>query len=180
VPIPGSEFAIEVDAVIAAIGQYVESDGLGVETNRGRVIVDKQTLATTNPGVFAGGDAVLGPASVVEAIGAGIEAAESIHRYLRHVDLREGRRLAWTKPQDIEIETYSPVRRARRIHGRASTRRTCLWFPRSRAGLYGEEAIAEAQRCLSVPYAVNACSVSPSASGVPSVTMTMFLSDSWT
>ena len=150
VPIPGSEFTVEVDAVIAAIGQYVESDGLGLETNRGRVVVDKQTLATAIPGVFAGGDAVLGPASVVEAIGAGIEAAESIHRYLRHVDLREGRRLAWTKPQDIEIETFSPVRRARRIPmAERPPAERVSGFQEVELGFTREEAIAEAQRCLS-------------------------------
>jgi heterodisulfide reductase subunit A len=87
---------------------------------------------------------------VVEAIGAGIEAAESIHRYLRHVDLRGGRRLAWTKPQDIEIETYSPVRRARRVSmSELPPAERVSGFQEVELGFTREEAIAEAQRCLS-------------------------------
>ena len=76
VPIPGSEFIVELDTIIAAIGQTVESEGLGVETKRGNLVADRATLMTSIPGVFAGGDAVTGPASVVEAVGHGIEAAE--------------------------------------------------------------------------------------------------------
>ena len=89
VPIPGSEFTLELDTIIAAIGQTVICDGLGVDTERGNLVCDQVTLETPLAGVFAGGDAVTGPASAVEAVGAGIEAAESIHRYLRQMDLRK-------------------------------------------------------------------------------------------
>jgi NADH-quinone oxidoreductase subunit F len=76
VPVEGSEFIVEVDTIIAAIGQSVDAQGLGTETTRwGSLANDPQTLETSIPGVFAGGDAVSGPASVVEAVGAGIEAA---------------------------------------------------------------------------------------------------------
>lgn len=149
VPIPGSEYILDVDTVIAAIGQNVESAGLGVETKWDRVIVDPLTLETSVKGVFAGGDAVIGPASVVEAIGAGIQAAESIHRYLRGLDLREGREQHLPKAKDIQVVPASPVKRAprermtelpvaERIHG----------FNEVEQGLTREQAIAEAQRCL--------------------------------
>ncbi len=116
---------VEVDSIIAAIGQNVESDGLGVESNRGRLVVDKLTLETPLPGVFAGGDAVLGPASVVEAVGQGIEAAELIHRYLRPATSGIGRLPTWPKPEDIEIETPLPVRWAERAaDGRITHRPT--------------------------------------------------------
>ena len=150
VPIPGSEFVVEVDTIIAAIGQNVESDGLGVESNRGRLVVDKLTLETPLPGVFAGGDAVLGPASVVEAVGQGIEAAESIHRYLRHSDLREGRATSWPKPEDIEIETSLPVRWGKRaVMAELPIAQRVSGFEEVELGFSAEEAMAEAKRCLS-------------------------------
>ena len=149
VPIPGSEFIVEVDTVIAAIGQNVESEGLGLETKWGRVITDGLTLETSVAGVFAGGDAVLGPASVVEAVGAGIEAAESIDRYLRRVDLRAGRK-AWRKPQEIDVEVFSPVRRAERVRMRELTVSERMGgFQEVELGYSEEQAIAEARRCLS-------------------------------
>lgn len=150
VPVPGSEFVVEVDSVIAAIGQTVESEGLGVETKWGRVVVDDLTLETSIKGVFAGGDAVLGPASVVEAIGSGIEAAESIHRYLRGEDLRQGRDRAYPRPEDIAFQPFRPVQpagRARMAELPPSKRAT--GFPEVELGFTPEQAIAEAQRCLS-------------------------------
>ncbi|HIC94943.1 MAG TPA: FAD-dependent oxidoreductase, partial [Anaerolineae bacterium] len=74
IPIPGSEFTVEADTVIVAIGQAVDASFLeagGWELGRGgRIAVDPLTLATGVPGVFAGGDAVTGPATVIEAIAA--------------------------------------------------------------------------------------------------------------
>ncbi len=87
-PVPGSEFTFDVDMVIAAIGQAPDSslvaEEIEVTERRKRIIVDgPYTLVTTQPGVFAGGDAVTGPATVVEAISAGKRAAISIDSYLR-------------------------------------------------------------------------------------------------
>lgn len=150
VPIPGSEYELDVDTIIAAIGQTVQSEGLGIETNRNRVVADRLTLVTSLPGVFAGGDAVLGPASVVEAVGAGIEAAESIHRYLRGIDLREGRQLPQPRPEDISIELFEKVRRANRQHmAEISLDERRQSFQEVELGFTQEQAIAEAERCLS-------------------------------
>jgi len=68
-PIAGSEFEIEVDTVIEAIGQkpdtsFIKNDG--VEVNNNVIVADSRTLATAHPGIFAGGDAVLGPQTVIE------------------------------------------------------------------------------------------------------------------
>ena len=87
-PVPGSEFTFDVDMVIAAIGQAPDSslvaEEIEVTERRKRIIVDgPYTLVTTQPGVFAGGDAVTGPATVVEAIFAGKRAAISMDSYLR-------------------------------------------------------------------------------------------------
>jgi NADPH-dependent glutamate synthase beta subunit-like oxidoreductase len=83
-PVKDGEFAIDCDTVIAAIGQTPEIPAqFGLSPGRGNTIqVDPDTLATTREGVFAGGDAVTGPASVIEAIAAGRQAAISIDKYL--------------------------------------------------------------------------------------------------
>jgi len=84
VPIEGSEFTSTFDTVIAAIGQMPEApDKFGLPLVRGNTFqVDRDTLATPREGVFAGGDAVTGPAIVIEAIAAGRQAAISIDKYL--------------------------------------------------------------------------------------------------
>jgi formate dehydrogenase beta subunit len=83
-PIEGSEFTSDFNNIIASIGQVPEIPSqLGVKLGRGDVIrVDTQTLATSRKGVFAGGDVVTGPASVIEAIAQGRQAASSIDKYL--------------------------------------------------------------------------------------------------
>jgi 2-oxoacid:acceptor oxidoreductase delta subunit (pyruvate/2-ketoisovalerate family) len=82
--------------VIPALGQIVETSVLPSELmskeKRGPPLqVDPLTLETNVPGVFAGGDVATGPASIIEAVGAGKRAAVSIHRYLRGEDLRKDR-----------------------------------------------------------------------------------------
>ncbi|MGB9802649.1 NADPH-dependent glutamate synthase [Desulfofundulus sp.] len=87
VPIPGSEFVMDVDTVVVAIGQapnpLVPRTTRGLELGRkGNIVADPQTGATSKPGVFAGGDVVTGAATVILAMGAGRIAARSIHEYL--------------------------------------------------------------------------------------------------
>lgn len=84
VPIKGSEFSMDFDTVITAIGQTPElPDQFGLPTGQGNTLqVAPDTLATPRDGVFAGGDVVSGPASVIEAIAAGRNAATSIDKYL--------------------------------------------------------------------------------------------------
>jgi NADPH-dependent glutamate synthase beta subunit-like oxidoreductase/Pyruvate/2-oxoacid:ferredoxin oxidoreductase delta subunit len=96
VPISFSEHQYEVDMVIPALGQVAETESLPPEIlskdKRGPPLqVDPLTLETNVPGVFAGGDIATGPASIIEAVGAGKRAAVSIHLYLRGQDLRKGR-----------------------------------------------------------------------------------------
>jgi 2-oxoacid:acceptor oxidoreductase delta subunit (pyruvate/2-ketoisovalerate family) len=96
IPIAFSEHQYEVDMVIPALGQLVETSvlppGLLSKEKRGPPLqVDPLTLETNIPGVFAGGDVATGPASIIEAVAAGKRAAVSIHRYLRGEDLRKDR-----------------------------------------------------------------------------------------
>ena len=84
VPIKDSEFILKLDRLIMAIGQQSDvPDDFDVDVNRrGRVIVDENSLQTSQKGVFAGGDLVSGPASVIDAIQMGRIAAGSIDKYL--------------------------------------------------------------------------------------------------
>ncbi len=155
IPVKGSEFLLEVDTVIPAIG-YVpdlsclpQDDGFKT-TKAGTLQVDPITLATHRPGVFAGGDLVTGPSTVVEAMASGYRAAVSIDRYLKGQDLYQGR-------------IYQPLWRAnvpkaegmeeQQVQVRASMgmiemdRRLCT-FEEVNLGFDEETALREAKRCL--------------------------------
>jgi glutamate synthase (NADPH/NADH) small chain len=87
VPVPGSEFDLEVNTVIIAIGTspnpLIKSTTKGLEVNkRGGIIVEEGTGKTSREGVYAGGDAVTGAATVISAMGAGKTAAKAIDEYL--------------------------------------------------------------------------------------------------
>jgi len=87
-PMPGSEFTLELDTVVIAIGNranpLVPSTTRGLDTNRyGNIVADLATGQTSLPGVFAGGDIVTGAATVIEAMGAGKRAARAIDTYLQ-------------------------------------------------------------------------------------------------
>ena len=87
VPISGSEYIMEVDTVVMAIGQGPNplvprtTTGLAV-TKKGNIVADLKTGATSKSGVYAGGDIVTGAATVILAMGAGRVAANAIHQYL--------------------------------------------------------------------------------------------------
>ena len=92
VPMAGSEFVIECDAVIPAIGQRIDLGWAGgpdrlETTGRGAIAVNPHTMQTSLPYVFAAGDAVSGPASVIEAVAAGHQALEAIDRFLQQKEL---------------------------------------------------------------------------------------------
>ncbi len=90
IPIEGSDHVIELDAVISAIGQTVDGTGLYELqelkwSKRKTIVANTITMQTSVEGVFASGDVVSGPATVVEAIGGGKKAAEAIDRYLEGI-----------------------------------------------------------------------------------------------
>lgn len=87
IEIPGSEFTIELDSVIMSLGTspnpLIASTTEGLEsTKRGCIVAEEETGATTKVGVFAGGDAVTGAATVILAMGAGKKAAKAMDEYL--------------------------------------------------------------------------------------------------
>ncbi len=146
-PIEGSEFVMSFDTIIAAIGQRSEIPGrFNLPIGRGNTIqVDPDTLATGREGIFAGGDAISGPASVIEAIADGRQAAISIDKYLGGSG-------------EID-ETLAPSEEAAAPLGEAvEGRRTEVptlpvaerlkGFGQVELGLSEEMAIKEAERCL--------------------------------
>jgi len=87
IPIEGSEFTTDADTVIVAIGQKADlsflPDGIMV-SDRNTIDADPLTLQTSMKGIFAGGDAILGPSSILEAVYTGWRAAASIDRYIKY------------------------------------------------------------------------------------------------
>jgi NADPH-dependent glutamate synthase beta subunit-like oxidoreductase len=152
VPVKGSEFLMEMEAVIPAVGQESDWACLGPEcactlSPWGTMNVDPLTLQTDDPDLFAGGDAVTGPRTVVEAIAAGQRAAVSIDRYLGGLSLigeRNASPLPVTKPA---IETYNPLPRA--AMPCLSSRERVKSFAEVRLGFTESVAMQEATRCLS-------------------------------
>ena len=109
IPVPGSEYDIEIDQLIPAIGQRPDLSAIenvtGLTFSRwGTTDVDSVTFATERDGVFAGGDLQTGPWVAIGAIGAGKEAAESIMRYIEGRDMAEGR-----EPVVYDDPWYRPV-----------------------------------------------------------------------
>ena len=96
VPIEGSEFLIETDRIIPAIGQTPNFDLLGDDhglavSKWNHLEVNSETLQTNRPAIFAGGDVITGPATVIEAIAAGKRAARYIAKYLQGKELPTNR-----------------------------------------------------------------------------------------
>ena len=148
VPIEGSEFDMSVDNVIIAIGQAVDKAMLPKEleyTGWGTLAVDQVTLQTDIEGVFAGGDVVSGPADVIAGIAAGKEAAISIDRYLRGVDLKEGRPTTIKRVKEVSkegVETKAkPAMPTLDLEKREG-------FTEVELGFDEKVAIEEAKRCL--------------------------------
>jgi heterodisulfide reductase subunit A-like polyferredoxin len=138
---------MEADSVIVTIGQALAPEGLGgVARESGWVATDPTTLATSVAGVFAGGDAVLGPATAVQAIAQGHRAAESIVRFLRGDDLERGRTPSHLEEAPAPTTTHE--RRRRRPMPTIDLESRVTTFDALETG-YGEsEAVAEAGRCL--------------------------------
>ncbi|WP_022668005.1 FAD-dependent oxidoreductase [Desulfospira joergensenii] len=154
-PIPGKDFTVHADCVISAIGQYVDDSGMKAFekinwTKRGTIEVNHASMETGMPGVFAAGDAVSGPATVIEAIGGGKRAAEAIDRYLNGIPQPRMPKI----PVRYNIEPVMEMSAARKMTLKRPSmpmlnmdrRRTM--FQQAELG-YDEEAVRrEAGRCL--------------------------------
>ena len=148
VPVNGSEFSLLFDTVIAAIGQVPEaSDKFGLPLERGNVFqVDPDNLATAREGVFAGGDAVTGPATVIEAIAAGRQTATSIDKYLGGGGTIDETLAA---PEVLEaLPEIEEEERHRILVPTLSLGDRLCGFNNVELSLSKEKAVEEAKRCL--------------------------------
>ncbi|SMC23520.1 glutamate synthase (NADPH), homotetrameric/putative selenate reductase, YgfK subunit,TIGR03315 [Desulfacinum hydrothermale DSM 13146] len=153
IPVEGSEYHMDVDSVIAAIGLMTDLDDLEAmdPSSRPRVsrwgtlMVDPLTYATNIPDVFAGGDVATGPATVVQAIAAGKEVAVSIDRYLRGQDLKAGRR---PNVQAAPAPDLRVPRVPRTPMPRLDPAERARTFQEVQLGFDEQSARREAERCL--------------------------------
>jgi NADPH-dependent glutamate synthase beta subunit-like oxidoreductase len=150
-PIKGSEYDVEYDLIIGAIGQVPEIPAdFKIKTARNNTItIDANTMATSRKGVWAGGDAVTGPASVIEAIAAGRKAASGMDKYLGgsgNIEevLTSDRRIGMCA--GITAEDFPKQERVKMPHLPAN--KVVDNFIEVETGLPENEAIAEGQRCF--------------------------------
>jgi heterodisulfide reductase subunit A-like polyferredoxin len=145
--------SIEADQIITAIGQTSDDEfvkHIGAATQGRYFKADPVTLQTSLEGVFAGGDAVSGPKSVIEAVAAGKRAAETIERYLNGKDLTAQRFESTIKPVPDELlpETDEVEEKARAKAGELPVAQRVGSFKEVEMGFTEEQALAEAERCL--------------------------------
>ncbi|MER3418419.1 MAG: hypothetical protein C4343_04810, partial [Chloroflexota bacterium] len=163
IPIPGSEFIIPADTVIPAVGQAADLSFLPAETNfeigRGRIRVDPATYATNVRGVFACGDFVTGPTTLIEAAGHGKKCAYAIDRYLSgqtevtvtpHVKITSSWRHEMPEFYDVIPRQHVPMAP---LAARFPAAEPAVNFTAPvELGYTTTQAVAEATRCLMCNY----------------------------
>ncbi len=139
--------ALKADAVIFAVGQVAELEGFAgnVAVERGCIVTDPLSMASSAWGIFAAGDAATGPASVVQAIAGGREAAESIDRMLTGADMsgRRGRKRPVVAEDRLPCKDIQSVPRNERRRAASGDP-----FGERHIGLDMEAGFTEALRCM--------------------------------
>ncbi len=171
-PIKGSNFIIEADLIIAAVGEQPDLDFLKqtepklVATN-GLMAVDPLTLATSLPGVFAGGDAVSGPATVIDALAAGRRAAISIDRYLNRKPLDSGREGVGTQISPLKVEVEGLEKQPAAVMPELPVDSRRISMGEVELGFSADQASKEASRCVAC-----GCQVCLKKTGCPAISVT--------
>lgn len=158
VPISGSEFYVEADTIIAAVGQapdlsFLPPDSALERTRWETLVVDSNRLSTNIPGVFAGGDFVTGPGMIIEAIAAGRRSAIAIDKYLRNdvsrvemYDLKQ-KRNGETAEQEPEVAESWEIQ-LRAPMPKLPAQKSKHNFEEIERGFSEDVAKQEAKRCL--------------------------------
>ena len=156
VPVDGSEFVIDCDVVIPAIGQktditWTQTVGGLKLTRRHTISVNPQTMQTSIAHVFAGGDAVSGPATVIDAVAAGHKAAAAIRQFLDGADLKEFAQALADRPAPGSDwaaipEGIASLPRMQPAHPVGANR--SITFDEVDPGMNEQDALQEAARCL--------------------------------
>jgi NADPH-dependent glutamate synthase beta subunit-like oxidoreductase/coenzyme F420-reducing hydrogenase delta subunit len=151
VPVKNSEFEVKAEEVLLAIGYEPKKDTIddsGVFSSKGgRIVIKDETGATNLKGVFAGGDVVSGPYSVVHAIASGKKGADAIHRYLRNLPPIEVAETEVIKPLDEQIVSLI-VKALRPKMNMLPVEERIKSFDEVSMGFTRNQALEEAQRCL--------------------------------
>lgn len=152
VPIQGSEFVVDADFIVPAISQRPDLAFLPKEhkfeiTKWNTFAADEETLQTNIPGIFAGGDAVTGPNTVIDAIAAGHRAAVSIDRYAKGEDLKPACTLPEVQSLELVIDGYAHEEKSRATIPSLPLRKRKS-FKEVESALDRETAVKEAKRCL--------------------------------
>lgn len=157
VPIEGSQYVVPLDTLVVAISEGSDIDCISVASSMeietdpkiNGVKVDHETLCTNRPGVFAGGDLVTGPNTIVEAIAAGKRVAVMIDRYIKGEALKQPRTVKLPKAYVEPIEGSEELAGTTRVDTpRASVQWRKRGFAEVEMSLSLEEATREACRCL--------------------------------
>ena len=156
VPVENSGFEIECDTIIPAIGQRADTKELIRDTSVtltgwGTFEIDEQTMETSEPGVFAAGDAVTGPATVVEAVAAGHKAVEGIVRFFSgtgEAEEREQDREKAVRSEDLVPIPENEKQRKRQVPEKLESARRKTSFEEVSRGLDEQDALLEAERCI--------------------------------
>jgi len=151
VPVEGSEFVIPVDNVILAVGQKPDLSGLdtGIDVSKkNTVVASGETGVTSIAGVFAAGDVVTGPATVIDAIGAGKKAAFSIDRFLRGEEVSTVENNAGVKVADFPLHKSGNTQIPRVETTLVEPKERIKNFQEAAHGITEEKAHSEADRCL--------------------------------
>jgi putative selenate reductase YgfK subunit len=158
IPIQGSEYEMEFDAIIKAIGEYADTSILPKEVldKDGWVVADKQTGSTSVPGLFAGGDLVEGPSLVVKAIAWGRKAADAIDLYVRNEKPSPPERPPKTVAFNRIQTEYFPKRERLKERELSVEERVKSISLEEVLGYTSESAIEEAERCFSCGHC-NSC-----------------------
>ncbi len=163
IPVEGSEFELEVDYILAAIGQKTEVgfiNDINKNTDKGElklnkwgdIYADSLTLETGIPGVFAAGDGVTGPATIIEAIAQAGKASLSCHQYLSGEEIKPKPKEFLSKKSNFkkisELEFAGKFEKQERIEMPVLTPDNRLNFNEVELGYTEEDALTEAQRCF--------------------------------
>lgn len=151
VPVENSEFDIKADVVILAIGYNPKTDTIKdielISGKKGTIVVKDETGVTNIKGVFAGGDVVSGPMSVIDAIAAGKRAADAIHRYLRNLPPKEIEEKPVVMPLDEKIVNLI-VKALRQKMPTLLAEERIKTFDEVNLGFTWQQALLESRRCL--------------------------------
>ena len=151
VPVENSEFDIKADMVILAIGYSPKTDTIKdielISGKKGTIVVKDETGVTNIKGVFAGGDVVSGPMSVIDAIAAGKRAADAIHRYLRNLPPKEIEENPVVRPLDEKIVNLI-VKALRQKMPTLPSEERIKTFDEVNLGFTWQQALLESRRCL--------------------------------